>query len=230
MRDNHLRKEQGSVEVEATFILPLAILSVCLLLYLSLFMFQKANLQSALETCVVYYKNCVTDDYVKRNDGGEVTFSTADSSKIGAGNSYSADEVINPYGGKFGDSQNLNNQEAFQKYFNSVAGHMLFSDNLEIKVYYKNGILSDKFEATAVQTVELPLDFSFIGIEKNTYQIWANAKVAVVDHDQTMRNIDFAIDLVSDTKLADFALKFKDKVSEVYGKITSTLGLKAEGE
>ena len=43
-------KEQGAVEVEVMVMLPVAILSVAMLLYLSLFLFQRANLQACLET------------------------------------------------------------------------------------------------------------------------------------------------------------------------------------
>lgn len=49
--------QQASVEVEAVIILPIAVLSVVFLLYLSLFLFQRANLQAALETSIVYYKD-----------------------------------------------------------------------------------------------------------------------------------------------------------------------------
>ena len=60
--------DSGYIEVEATIILPLAILSVIMLLFLSLFLYQRANLQAGLETTLVYYKNIVTDTYLTRND------------------------------------------------------------------------------------------------------------------------------------------------------------------
>ena len=64
MEKKKRNRESGYVEVEAAVILPLAILSVLLLLYLSLFLMQRAHLQAALETSLVYYKNTVTDTYV----------------------------------------------------------------------------------------------------------------------------------------------------------------------
>ena len=77
-------KEEGVVEVEATVILPLAVLSIVFLLYLSLFLFQRANLQAALETSIIYYRNSVTDTYVTRNS--EVVYSAAEGNAVGAGN------------------------------------------------------------------------------------------------------------------------------------------------
>ena len=61
------QKEKGHIAVEAIIILPIAVLSTLLLLYLSLFLFQRASLQAALETTLVYYKNTVTDTYVTKN-------------------------------------------------------------------------------------------------------------------------------------------------------------------
>ena len=91
-------RERGSVEVEAVVILPLAILSIIWLLYLSLFLFQRANLQAALETSVIYYKNAVTDTYVSRNS--QVVYSVAEGNAIGVGNSYEVTGPLNPYRGK----------------------------------------------------------------------------------------------------------------------------------
>lgn len=60
------KKEKGHIAVEAIVILPIAVLSTLLLLYLALFLFQRASLQAALETTLVYYKNTVTDTYVTK--------------------------------------------------------------------------------------------------------------------------------------------------------------------
>lgn len=48
MKKTKMKNQKGSVEVEATLLFPLAILCVVFLLYLSLLMFQKANLQASL--------------------------------------------------------------------------------------------------------------------------------------------------------------------------------------
>ncbi len=64
--DRKKKKNGGHVAVEAVIILPIAVLSTLLLLYLALFLFQRASLQAALETTLVYYKNTVTDTYVTK--------------------------------------------------------------------------------------------------------------------------------------------------------------------
>lgn len=221
MRRHENKNESGSVEVEATIILPIAVLSVVLLLYLSLFLFQRANLQACLETSLVYYKNAATDTYVTKND--KVNYTKTEDSRMGAGNSYAAEEPLSPYRGMFGDGNNLNSQEAFETYFKSVAGDMLFDDDLTLTIDYSNYVFLKQFEVTATQKVSSPVDFRVLGID-NEYEISATARVAVVDHDSTIRNVDYAIDLLSDTKLGELARNFASRVSEAYSKLKSLLG------
>lgn len=218
MRVHNDKSEKGEIEVEATIILPIAIFSIILLLYLSLFLFQRANLQACLETSVIYYKNSVTDTYVKRND--TVSYDNNDKSHVGKGNTYSAESPLFPYRGIF-DSGEYNSQEEFEKYFDSVAGRMLFGEP-DVSIEYSNYVLLRQFEVTATQTVSSPVDFSILGIG-NEYKVSATARVSVVDHDALIRNADFAIDLLEDTKLGEMAKNFASKVGEVYNKIKDML-------
>ena len=214
-------KERGAVEVEVTVILPIAILSVAMLLYLSLFLFQRANLQACLETSIVYYKNEVTDAYVTKDS--EVGYEKAGDSYMGAGNSYSVTGPLDPYTGTFGDKGELDNKDAFEEYFVSVAGRMLFSENLSLDIDYSNYVFLKQFEVTAAQEVSFPLDLTVLGIEKD-YKITATARVAVVDHDSTIRNVDYAIDLLEDTKLGEMAKGLAEKIGKAYDKLKEFLG------
>ena len=214
------KQEGGYVEVEAAIILPLGILSVLMLLYLSLFLFQRANLQACLETALVYYKNTVTDTYVSKNE--EVEYLLEEGSYMGAGNSYSVSGPLSPYRGIFGDGNDLNSQEAFESYFYSIAGDMLFDEDLELTIDYSNYVVFKQFEVTAVQKVGAPVDFSALGIG-NEYTISATARVAVVDHDGIIRDADYAIDLLSRTKLGDMVKAFAETVSQAYDKMKEIL-------
>lgn len=220
MKKNNYRKECGSVEVEATIILPIAILSVILLLYLSLFMFQRANLQACLETTLVYYKNTVTDTYVTKNSTLEYTIT--EESSMASGNSYSATEPLNPYRDLFGDRYDMGDEEAFTTYFRSVAGKMLFDDDLTLTIDYSNYVILKQLEVTATQVVKAPIDFSILGVD-NKYEISATARVNVIDHDDMIRNVDYAIDIIEDTKLGELAKNFAAKFSEGYSKMKTAL-------
>ena len=108
-------REQGAVEVEAAVILPLACLSVFLLLYLSLFLFQRASLQACLETSLVYYKNTVTDTFVKKKE--TLSDEDGEGSSIKLGNDYTEPVPLSPYRNMFGDGGGLNSEEGFERYF-----------------------------------------------------------------------------------------------------------------
>lgn len=220
MKKNNQGKECGLVVVEATIILPIAILSVILLLYLSLFLFQRANLQACLETSLVYYKNTVTDTYVTKNS--ELEYTLTDNDTMASGNSYSATEPLNPYRGLFGDGHNLGDEEAFHAYFRSVAGDMLFDDDLSLTIDYSNYVILKQLKVTATQTVEAPIDFSILGVD-NQYEISAAARVNVIDHDDMIRNVDYAIDIIEATKLGELARNFAGKFTEAYNKMKEIL-------
>lgn len=233
MQENKCRKECGSVEVEATIILPITILSVILLLYLSLFMFQRANLQACLETALVYYKNTATDTYVTQNE--ELGYSITDEKSIASGNSYLADRVLNPYRGGVvdiissatggGGELNLENKEKFETYFRSIAGNMLFDDNLELTIDYNNYLLYRQLKVTATQTVQAPINFDILGVS-NEYVISATAFVNVVDGDSMIRNVDYALDLLEDSPLSNAIGTFASKFKELYQKMKDALGVK----
>lgn len=209
------REEQGSVEVEAMILLPVAVLSTVMLLYLSLFLFQRASLQACLETSLVYYKNTVTDTYVTR--AKRVSYTNRGGSLVGAGSIYSALSPLNPYRGIFGGSSGFGAAD-FEQYFRSAAGNMLFRDNLELTIDFSDYVLLKQFQVTAVQKVSFPIDLSILGSERE-YRISATARVAVADHDSTIRNVDYAIDLLEDTKLGKIAGNLASKIAEAYGKL-----------
>lgn len=217
-------KEGGYIEVEATIILPLAVLSVIMLLFLSLFLYQRASLQAGLETTLVYYKNIVTDTYLTRNDA--LIYAEDGGNRIGAGNSYEAIRPLNPYRGLFNIiADNISGENAiggFEEYFYSVAGGQLFADDLKIEIKYTNYALIKEFKATAVQTVTWPIDLSLIGVGKE-YEISAAARVVVADHDEIIRDADFAIDLLENTKLGEIAHTLADSVSAAYAKMKEVL-------
>lgn len=213
------KKEQGDVVVEATIILPIAILCIVFLLYTSVFICQKALLQSALETSVVYFKNTLTDNYVLQND--TLTYTIGEGSVVAQGNSYSADQPLNPYGKFFVGEKKLSNRE-FKKYFYSIAKNLLYKENLTLNIDYSNYILFKEIRVTAEQILEFPIDLSAIGISGDV-NLSAAVRVAVVDHDELIRNTDYAIDILEDTEVGEVAGKIASKVGEVYNKMRSCL-------
>ena len=224
MLNRNFEKQKGAIAVEATIILPIAVLSVLLLLYLSLIMFQRANLQSVLETAVVYYKTAVTDNFVEINS--TVIYKTDEQTKQGQGNSYtaaSANAPINPYVGRHQSATELEN--GFKNYFFSIASGLLFNkEDIKVSLDYSNYLITKQFEATAEQTIVMPLDFSIIGIDEE-YTIKVTAKAAAVDNDAVIRNIDYTIYLLEDTEAGEFLKDIGTKAAETYNKFKEMLGV-----
>ena len=228
MNEGRKKKERGSVEVEATFIFPIMILCIILLLYLSLIMYQRANLQATLETSLMYYKNTLTDTFVIRN--GEMDYQYAENSYIGNGNDYVVEGPKSPY--RLIEEDYRSNEyleEKFRTYFDSVATNMLFDENITTTFDYKNFILLKEIEVTAKQEIEIPIDLSILGLE-NKYVISATARVVAVDHEDTVRNIDYVIYIVEKTKVGDFIKDVMGKGKDVYEKFTSSLGITSSDE
>lgn len=221
---NNRKSEQGLVVVEAVIIMPIAILSVILLIYISLFFCQRANLQAALETSVIYYKNTITDTFISTDD--ELVFTIPEESVSDRrGNLYLAEEPGNPYRGMFTLTQSSEEERAFETYFRSVAGNLLLGDEVDVTYKMRNYVIFQELEATAVQHVQFPLiNFSILGINNNDYTISASARVAVVNHEDLIRNADYAIDLLEKTKLGDVMKDFAQKIGELYGRLKQFLG------
>jgi len=220
------KKEYGGIEVEAVFIMPIAVLSTILLLYLSLFMFQRANLQAGLETALVYYKNTITDAHVTQNE--VVSYVKTETSSTASGNSYEVEGSLNPYRGILGTGyKSLESTTDFEKYFRSIAGGMLFDDNMTFTVDVKNYALFKRMDVTVTQIVDAPIDFGLLGLG-NKLEITATSQVNLVDHDDMIRNVDYAIDIVEDTKLGELAKSFATKFGEWYNKFLEVLEVKVE--
>lgn len=213
------KKEQGDVMVEATIILPIAILCVIFLLYTFLFIFQKAMLQSALETSVVYFKNTLTDNYISQN--ATVTYTAEDASVTAQGNSYQVTGPLNPYN-KFTITDKRLSQSEFETYFYSIAKNLLYQEDIKLNIDYSNYILFKEIRVTAEQVLAFPIDLSIIGISGDV-NLSAAVRVAVVDHDELIRNADYAIDILEDTKAGEVAGKIASKIGEVYGKMRGKL-------
>ncbi|MBO5143913.1 MAG: hypothetical protein J6C19_00055 [Lachnospiraceae bacterium] len=218
MKDKN-KNERGDVVVEATIMLPIAILCVIFLLYTSIFIFQKAILQSALETSVVYFKNTLTDNYVSQNE--TVTYTAGEGSVAAQGNSYQVTGPLNPYN-KFTITDKKLSWQEFEKYFYSIANNLLYKDDINLKIDYSNYILFKEIRVTAEQDIKFPIDLSIIGIDGDVH-LSAAARVAVVDHDELIRNADYAIDILEDTKVGEAAGKIASKIGEVYDKMHSKL-------
>lgn len=214
-----LKSEKGvATMVEATLMLPFCALAVVGVLYASLYICQRANVQANLELALTYYKSQESDTYVSAKDSMEY----GETGLEGRGSSYGSPAYLNPYRFftmKFKES-------GFKSFFFSVCGHMFFDDGDDLvfeKVEKHNYVFYKTIEASVSQEVRPPINLSMIG-GPEYMTIQATGKAVISDGDDFIRNADFAIDILADTKLGELAQNAAGKVQEIYGKFKSFLG------
>lgn len=215
--------ESGHTIVEATIIYPVTIILFFVLLYASLFVCQRANLQANLEDALIYYKNVDTDTYVMAD---KVMSFTTDGNTIAAtGNTYTTPEKLDPYRHIFktlGAGQISSGD--FKSFFLSSYSHMFFSDgsNIDVTITEKDYLIYKRITATATQTVKSAINISMVGAT-NSVTISSTASAVVMDGDSMIRDIDFAKDIVSETKVGQKASEIVDKAVNLYNELKSKL-------
>lgn len=225
-----LTKEQGDTIVEATIVYPVTILVFFVLLYASIFLCQRANLQANLEDALIYYKNVGTDTYVYVND--KMTFQKEGETISADGNHYEVSQKLNPYrriGKAIGNAVGYEeiSSDKFSEFFHSSCGHMFFYSGKNVKVELESvtdAVLYRKIKARATQTVETPINIAMVGAT-NSMTIAAEATVIVIDGDDTIRDIDFAGDIIKNTKLGEAVTDAAGKAMDYYDELKGKLGI-----
>ena len=206
------KEQDGLAIVEATILLPFCFIMVIAIYYASIFMCQKANLQANLQTALIYYKNAESDNYVEAKTN--MSYSTTDGTIGAVGSSYGQPSLLFPYR-FFGMSFNSRKYEAF---FRTVCGYMFFDDGSNVILSSKthNYVVYQTIAATAKQTVKPAISFSMIGIP-DSLEISVQGEVVVNDADDLINNVDFVINILSDTKVGQKAAEMVQKANEIYG-------------
>ncbi len=226
MKKNAQKNEKGMVVVEAVIILPLVILSVFLLIFISLIMFEKAVMQSSLETALLYYTSELNDDFINIKSGTEYQRYVEENggkTETRSGNLYNSNSPLLAYRNLFGNSKKKTSAD-FEKYFLSV-GHFISVKDMHATLEYKNHFIYQEYKATAKQTLKWPIDFSSLGLS-DEYVIEVYATAVSVDHEEIVDNMDFVVHIINRTKLGDLIKNLSGKVQGAYGKARNFLGAK----
>lgn len=212
MEKSH-KSEKGNAIVEAAMLLPFCIIMVVALYYAAIFLCQKANLQANLQNALIYYKNVESDTYVEASD--RMAYVTAQGTVSAVGSSYGEVQYLFPYrffGMRFDSTE-------FSSFFHSMCGNMFFDtgDNVEVTASKSNYVVYKTITATAVQTVKPAISLGMIGLP-DQMEISAQGTVVVSDADAFIRDTDFIVDIVKDTRLGQAAGELVDKAVGFYDK------------
>ncbi len=136
------------------------------------------------------------------------------------GSNYGTVRYLNPYRFFF-----MNFKESdYKSFFRSICGHMFFDsgENVAVSARRHNYIFYKTIEATATQTVKPPINLTWVGgPEEMTIEV--TGEIVINDGDDFIRNVDFAIDMLADTKMGKFIQGIGGKVREIYGKFKEVL-------
>lgn len=210
------KSEQGTAMIEATLMLPFCMIMIVGVLYVALYLCQKANIQSNLETALLYYKAAESDTYVESKTQMEYNGSGLET----VGSNYGTVRYLNPYRFffmKFKESD-------YKSFFKSICGHMFFDmgENVKITAKRHNYVFYKTIEATASQTVKPPINLSMVGgPEEMTIEV--TGEIVINDGDDFIRNVDFAIDMLADTEMGKFVQGIGQKAKGIYDKFKEVL-------
>jgi len=187
----NLKTKKGSTTVEAALIFPVIFLSIITLIYVSIFLYEKAYVKSladrAAERGAAIWKNPESDMYIslvklehfKDNDPYWKLYDSKEKLKKKKIESY------------IGNS--LNKYSILQSRDKDAP---MNTTDIEYNVEVKNYIVYKKLSVTVKKNFKLPIGnmLSIFGIE-NTVVIQAKSEALINDPADFIRNTDFAIDM-----------------------------------
>lgn len=191
----------GYLVVEAAFVFPVVLLCVIALLLISVYLYQKANIQSSAEIALTYYKNELTDTYVsaKPMDYSGESFSGSSLSE------YGNKSLLSVFSAKKDGSL-----ERFTQIFNSVYYHQS-SSNGSVKVEkcdVSGAFFYKTIDVTISSEIKLPISLGLIGVNDDSIKYKIDIRTAVNDSDQFIR--DFSVS-------KEFVLFLYDKIDKKTG-------------
>lgn len=194
---NFFKDQRGAfLIVEAAIVYPVMLIMIMILLFYSMILTMKANMQSALETALIYYKRELTDTYVGfmddlENNSVSATEYTRVVAPAGYSNIYKQliNEVAsNPDTEKF-EKMFFNNYR-FLNFSSGKKGSTFNSSGIKVNLdSTTNFIIYRELNAAAEQTITLPFIKGMFGIN-NELKLKANAKIVVNDSVSVMRITD----------------------------------------
>lgn len=201
---NKLRKENGSATVEMSFVFPVILFVIVIMMFFGMFMYEKVAAQSIMDDVL----SRAAANWATAEDGIYTEKSTTDDFSVWK--VYSRIIDMND-----GDKKANVKSEALRR----LKIVCLFSDNFEdddVTLDSTNVIIYKSLELTVDRTYTLPFAGFLRGLGVSPELHYKLTSTAVVqDAPELIRTIDIAADLLEKTALGDAYKKFQDAMSKV---------------
>ncbi len=204
MKMKELLKNESGVFliVEAAIIYPIMLVMIMTLLFISMMLTMKANMQSALETSLMYYRTELTDSYIAFADekdyhaGGKNGLRNAQYTAESDPPSAYSNIYTKTFGRLTGQAEEGRFREIFfdnyrfLNFSSGESGGALNSEGITVTLdSTANFVIYRELNAKAVQKIHLPLINGMFGID-NSITLKADAKIVVSDSVSVMRITD----------------------------------------
>ncbi|MBR4960942.1 MAG: hypothetical protein IKY52_08605 [Clostridia bacterium] len=181
-------------------------------------------MQANLQNAVIYYKNVETDTYMQVES--EMQYARDSSTVKAEATSLGEVNYLFPYRSLTTSEWKRQAKNQFPSFFRSMCGYMFFDtgDNIVLEVPdMENYLIAKYLTVHATQTVKPAVSLALVGLP-DEFEISATARIGVTNPDEIIRNIDFVVDILADTKIGEIAKDIAGKVGDLYDKFVGEFG------
>ncbi len=209
-----LKKEDGAFQIlQAAIIYPICLFIVASFTIISVYVAQKASLQSALDMALLYYKNESSDTYVKPLKSGSISLNHNQKYE-------SKGKITSPYRFFTMDFDKKGAEAYLKKAYDH--GFITGSDKINVHVETENYVWNKDVYIVATKQIAPQINLRMIGLQVGPItEIKASGMVRLIDGDLFVANLDFIADLVSNTSFGSKMKEFSNKIRDTYGKYTN---------
>lgn len=194
-----LKSEKGEFTVEATIVFTISFMTIILMLYMGIVMYQHVHLQSA------------TDRIASR---GAMMYATRTTDMNNGYKSLSAFWDSDPYRYIYDGSYKNTAETEIEKALDTALGKgNVISSNANdgSNATVKLGMFSRKVEVTGNRSFNVPFISAF-GLDNSFFDLNVKSTAYIMDMPETIRNVDFVVDLIKQNSTANNAI---EKVGEL---------------
>lgn len=208
---------RGDAVVEATILFPIIFMIFAGLMLLAMYLPTRALLQRATQYTATALATERSDTWLRCDPATGKYYWLNDKKDLGT-----------VYGTVFGALKGNNRDEAAaaDQLVRKIESEGLVKVTADLEVEYGvlNYIVYKEIIVTATKTIKMPVDLSFVGLQ-NEIPITVSSTAVVQNGDEFVRNIDLAVDLVSDLSEKYGLDKTFGKVGEFLNKFYDLLGI-----
>lgn len=203
--------------VEATILFPIIFMIFAGLMLMAMYLPTRALLQRATQYTATALATERSDTWLRCDPATGKYYWLNDKKDLGT-----------VYGTVFGALKGNNRDEAAaaDQLVRKIESEGLVKVTADLEVEYGvlNYIVYKEIIVTATKTIKMPVDLSFVGLQ-NEIPITVSSTAVVQNGDEFVRNIDLAVDLVSDLSEKYGLDKTFGKVGEFLNKFNELLGI-----